>query len=339
MSDPEGPIAARAVRSVSYQPDQAAPHGGLAGAVRHWRGAVLVSAVLVGAVGGACSGGDSPGSTSAALECRDEGIDTTDLYERKIAPLFADDRPTSCTQCHLAGLDLSLFVRDTPCETMACLVDLGLVDTRDPDDSLVLSWIGRAEPQSELITEDVINQEYEGFRQWITFNVACDACGDATCPDTPNADEFCDRGEYPGEDYDPTLLDAGGCDDETIYQLFQDTVYTSRGRCSPCHFNDHPDVEPDAPKWMDVLGTCESASRQTLRNVLAGEYIDLEQPDQSLLLRKPLPEDKGGVEHGGHDKFSGESEDLSYRDFVYFIDRYAGCYGAGSDADRVQSTD
>ena len=255
-----------------------------------------------------------------------------------IEPLFADDRPTSCTQCHLAGLDLSLFVRDTPCETMACLVDMGLVDPADPDESLVLSWIGRAEPQSELITEDVISEEYEGFRQWITFNVACDTCSDAVCSDTPQADQFCDRGAHPGEDYDPRQLDSGGCDDETLYQLFEDTVYTSRGRCSPCHFNDQ-EIDYEAPKWLDVLGTCESASRQTLRNVLAGGYIDLQEPHQSLILRKPLPEDKGGIEHGGHDKFSGEPEDLSYRDFVYFVERYAGCYGPGSGADELQPAD
>ena len=334
MWDPKGSTPARRARSASNTHADVTPHGSLGVVVRRWRGVGLLVALLAAAVGGACSGGHSPDTTSSALECSDTGA--TELYDRKIAPLFADDQPTSCTECHLAGLDLSLFLRDTPCETMACMIDLGLVDTDEPDDSLVLTWIGRAEPQSELITQDIIDDEYEGFRQWITFNVDCDVCGDAICPDTPNADEFCDRGEYPGDDYDPALLDPGGCDDETIYQLFQDTIYTSRGRCSPCHFDDQ-EVDYGAPKWIDVLGTCESASRQTLRNVLAGEYIDLEEPDQSLILRKPLPEDKGGVEHGGHDKFSGEPEDLSYRDFVYFVERYAGCYGPASSTDQADA--
>ena len=37
------------------------------------------------------------------------------LYERRIAPLLADDQPKTCNQCHLAGVDLSKFVRDDAC--------------------------------------------------------------------------------------------------------------------------------------------------------------------------------------------------------------------------------
>lgn len=64
------------------------------------------------------------------------------LYERRIAPLFQDERPQSCSQCHLTGLNLELFARETACESMACLVQRGLVNEQDPDASLLLSWIG-----------------------------------------------------------------------------------------------------------------------------------------------------------------------------------------------------
>src|SRR5687767_10046112 len=80
----------------------------------------------------------------------------TEIFEQRIAPLLADDQPKSCNACHLSGIDMSLFVRSTPCETMACLKDLGLVNLAAPADSKVLSWIERAEPLSPLITEDVV---------------------------------------------------------------------------------------------------------------------------------------------------------------------------------------
>ena len=37
---------------------------------------------------------------------------STKLFERRIEPLFLDERPSSCNQCHLAGIDLELFMRD-----------------------------------------------------------------------------------------------------------------------------------------------------------------------------------------------------------------------------------
>ena len=88
---------------------------------------------------------------------------TGTLYQRKIEPILRDDRPASCNQCHLPGIDLSLFVKDTPCQTMACMKQLGLVDFDEPEASSVLGWISRAMPESSLITEQVIDQEYQAM--------------------------------------------------------------------------------------------------------------------------------------------------------------------------------
>ncbi|MCA9710530.1 MAG: hypothetical protein KDK70_32110, partial [Myxococcales bacterium] len=92
--------------------------------------------------------GSEGSSGDAALVCSPEA--GLELYERRIAPLLEDDRPSTCNQCHLAGVDLSLFLQDTPCATMACMVAEGLVDLDRPDDSLVLSWIERAEPSGGI---------------------------------------------------------------------------------------------------------------------------------------------------------------------------------------------
>ncbi|HWO12989.1 MAG TPA: hypothetical protein VNN80_25995, partial [Polyangiaceae bacterium] len=58
----------------------------------------------------------------------------TAVYRQRIEPVLMSDKPASCNQCHLSGVDLSLFVRDTPCETMACLVERDLVNLKDPEE-------------------------------------------------------------------------------------------------------------------------------------------------------------------------------------------------------------
>lgn len=254
-----------------------------------------------------------------------------EVYERRIAPLFTEDRPQSCSQCHLAGLDLSLFVRDTPCQTFACLSDLGLVDERSPDDSQVLRWIGRAEPQSSLITERIIREEYEAFRLWIHTQVACDECRDVSCPSSGDAGT-CAAGPAPGADVDLGSLDPEGCSDTALYELFENTVYASRGRCGPCHESTADFERLQAPQWLEVRGDCRSAARRTLWNIYEGGYLDMDDPERSLLLTKPLPESQGGVAHGGGAKFHDKTRDSGYLAFAYFIERFATCQG---DADAL----
>jgi hypothetical protein len=257
------------------------------------------------------------------VKCEDQ--DSTRLYHDRIEPLFADDRPSSCNECHLSGLDLQLFVRDTPCETMACMVSMGLIDQEDPDQSEVLSWIARASPESDLITQDIVEQEYQGFREWIYYSAKCNECDSASCALNPDGGAFCPGEAEPVQGYQPSDHDPGGCDDAALLEVFRNTVYASRGRCSPCHYTDHAFEDYLAPQWLDVAGDCESASRKTYWNVLDRGYVDVDDPASSLILLKPLSQDLGGVEHGGHDKFYSLTEDQGYLNFRYFVDRYVGC--------------
>ncbi|HVZ36185.1 MAG TPA: hypothetical protein VG963_27345, partial [Polyangiaceae bacterium] len=216
------------------------------------------------------------------------------LYQRKIEPVLTDDHPKSCNQCHLSGIDLSLFVRDTPCRTMACLQELELVDFEQPEQSKVLTWIARAKPESTLITETVIRQEYDGFLDWIRYSASCgakvcetyaDPCGN----DQPDASVKCEvTVPVAGQFNDP-----GDCSELTLEQLFTADVYEWRDRCYPCHFTS--DQEVDAPKWItdvnkvnqDPALACTSASLETMRTVLSWGLVDLNLPSNSLLLLKP----------------------------------------------------
>jgi len=96
-------------------------------------------------------------------------------FHREIEPLLSDSRVSTCNECHLSGVDLSVFARETPCKTWACLVDQGLVNVASPEDSKILAWIERASPDSNLITPQVIAAEHDAFRDWIDANAALDA--------------------------------------------------------------------------------------------------------------------------------------------------------------------
>lgn len=264
-----------------------------------------------------------PGDASE-ISC--DGESAGELFTRRIEPLLADDRPKSCNQCHLSGIDLGSFVREDPCETMACLVQDGLVDLKRPERSLILSWIERAAPESELITESVIAEEYQGFLEWIEHSARCgeNECNGAVCGTGEDEAPFCEMGPIPDATHSagPTPCDALG-----LERLFQDTVYASRGRCAPCHVDSFEDeLEGDPPRWVITAGNCDQASLATLREIERRGYIDLDEPARSLLLLKPLDEAGGGIEHGGGAKFHSE-DDVSYVDFSTFIERYVECFG------------
>lgn len=268
-----------------------------------------------------CDGWDPP---VAPVDCSEEAAQG--FYEKRIAPLFEEERPSSCNQCHLTGVDLEIWLQQTPCQTMACMVEEGLVDLEDPQSSLVLSWIGRAAPQSEGITAEVIAQERQGVLEWIEREAACGSCDTFEDPcgfDEEEAAEVGDCEVWEGDEATFAYDDPGDCSDKTLEALFQATFFPFRRRCWPCHFESFPDDVPDAPKWIAV-GPCATASLATYRNVTEAGYIDVDEPDKSLWILKPLEEELGGVEHGGGSKFHS-FEELGVTKILHFSERYAAC--------------
>jgi len=261
-------------------------------------------------------------------QCNDD--DALELFEGRIAPLLASDRPSTCNQCHLAGVDLGMYAQADPCATMACMVESGIVDLAQPDDSVVLSWILRAEgrakgPENSLITDEVVRAEHDAVLQWIEYNASCGAdvcatvenpCGGvpaASC-EIPPSSSLGGRRQYD---------DPGDCSDHTLEAGFAALIYSWRGRCSPCHVDSHVGAPEDAPRWVSD-GSCEIGSLSTMRNVIDSGLLDADNPSQSLLLLKPLSVEAGGVEHGGHDKMA-TVDDPSYRDYLTWIERWADC--------------
>ncbi|MGE0790873.1 MAG: hypothetical protein AB7S26_34685 [Sandaracinaceae bacterium] len=253
--------------------------------------------------------------------CQEDG---QELYQRRIEPLFVDDRPSTCNQCHLSGVDLSLFVRSTPCETMACLVELDLVDLESPDDSLVLSWIGRARPDSQLITADVIRQEHDGFLAWIEHTAQCgglEACGEVSCG--PAATGECTL-QSTNSTADPYVPDPSDCSPLAREEAFLHGVYAWRGRCFPCHYVDSDLGPEEAPRWIVGTEDCGPGAVDSLANLYELDVIDWDDPVNSRFLLKPLAERAGGVPHGGHDKYASTEDDM-YLSVLGWIEYEAAC--------------
>lgn len=245
-----------------------------------------------------------------------------DLYARRVAPLVSGERPSSCNQCHLAGVDLSMFVRESPCASMACLVEKGEVDLDLPEASLVLERILKADPASGLIDAGVVAEEHDGFLAWIGWSAACHA---ETCGDVPDPCGAAASPARPG--VVPTPL--GSCQEEDLAQVFEDRVYRWKKRCDHCHIVCEEDYL--APCWLDLsfedgdAAGESAASTRTMYNLLGLGVVDVEDPPESLLLLKPLSEAAGGVPHGGGAKFT-DRVDPTYQDFLVWIEHYAACW-------------
>lgn len=246
------------------------------------------------------------------------------LYERRIKPLVDGSQPSSCNQCHLSGVDLSIYVQSDPCQTMACMVKQGMVDLQAPEKSKVLAQIKLAKPQSALITQDVIDAEYQGFLEWITYAGACmeQSCGaiDDAC-NSPSAAIGATGGSK-------DVL--GSCTEADLGELFRTKVYKWRGRCSPCHLAPGSKSEPTTTFFDTTFKTGDSqevefkSALYSMYNVIGIGAVNVAQPDKSLLLINPLAPSAGGLGHAGHVKINSKSEQ-TYKDFLAWLTAYADC--------------
>jgi hypothetical protein len=253
------------------------------------------------------------------------------LYQRRIAPLLATDRPSTCNACHAGGIKLTDFARTTPCESMACLEQAGLVNLDSPESSVLLGWIRRADAATPAVSQALVDEEHDGFLEWIRHEAECRSCSNTECPDPAPAQCAVDWGEGGATGKDtPEIVswdemsDPGGCEQATIDALFRGTIYQHRDRCAPCHFVDDEGATASAPRFFSEKGGCQVGSLASETNILSRQLVDVEYSDASLLLLKPLAESDGGLPHGGDDKFTLEG-DSGYFAFRYWVRRYAEC--------------
>lgn len=253
--------------------------------------------------------------------------DSLRIFERRILPILHAKNPSSCSECHLSGVDLKDYIRPSQGETFAALRNAGLIDVDKPDKSRLLEFIARAPQKPGLVTPEVRRAELEAFRAWITAAVTDPKLLAAVSDKTIGP-------AIPGEVIRHARQDR-------IVQSFTDTIWLETGRCAGCH---SPALNAEQVKkhgeemsWI-VPGDAEG----TLRTLVSRGLIDIQAPERSLIVAKPSMQ----VKHGGGQKMV--MGDRSHRQFMAFVTDYAasatGQYKTSSDlpppGDRVvASTD
>ncbi len=231
--------------------------------------------------------------------------DPAQVFEDRIAPIFKSPDPSSCVRCHLAAVDLKNYILPSAKETFLALRDQGLIDLEKPEDSKILSLINRgaADPKAAgLISAKRQKAEYEAFAAWIKACAADPAFRNAPKPEKPPV-----LATKPVEVVRQARKDR-------VLESFEKNVWSLRFRCMNCHTEGTPQNDKLVKEHGErVAWFRKGGPEATLDYLLASKLIDLDNPEKSLLLTKPL----GEVKHGGGIKVvTGDQGYKAIRAFV-----------------------
>lgn len=262
----------------------------------------VVLAALAGLLvaGWAAGRGDRPADPPA---------DARAVFETRILPIFQSPDPSSCVQCHLAGVDLKHYIRPSHEETFRSLRDQGLIDLDRPAKSKILALIQMGADDkagAELIPAKARRAEYEAFAAWVAASAADPKLRAA--PKLPVADLAGPR--RPVEVVRHARTDR-------LLASFEQTVWAMRFRCMGCHTEGTPENQKLVEEHGERVAWVKGTPAATLAYLRASNLIDPDEPQKSLLLEKPL----NAVKHGGGQKFL--PGDQGYKAYRAFLDDYA----------------
>jgi hypothetical protein len=236
-----------------------------------------------------------------------------EIFEKRIMPIFKSPNPSSCTQCHLAGVDLKNYILPSHEKTFISLRDLGLINLDKPEDSKILRLINMGETSKgeQLISDKVRKLEYDAFAEWIKASAADPKLREA--PKLAAADLA--QPKRPVEVIRHARLDK-------VAELFEKNVWSQRFRCTGCHSADAPDyaklVKENGEEMMWIR---KEGAETTMQYLFASKLVVAKTPEQSLILRKPTNQ----VKHGGGQKML--VGDMVYKGFRAWLEEYAKTVG------------
>ena len=243
------------------------------------------------------------------------------VFEKRILPIFKSPNPSSCVQCHLAGVDLKDYIRPGADETFRSLRDQGLIDLAAPDRSKILTLIamGTEDKKAPAVLAANRKAEYEAFAAWIRACAADESLRSA--PKLPPADLA--RPAAP----DAVIRYART---DRLLASFEKTVWAMRFRCMNCHTEGTPQNDKNVKEYGPrVAWVKKGGPKETMDYLLGSKLIDPNEPQKSLLLQKPL----GAVKHEGGIKFA--PGDQGYKAFRQWVEDVAalrtGRYAKAAD--------
>ena len=215
--------------------------------------------------------------------------DPAKVFEERILPIFKSPDPSSCVRCHLAAVELKSYILPSAKDTFLALRDQGLIDLDKPEDSKILALINRGakDPKGAgLIPAKRAKAEYDAFAAWIKACAADPALRGAPKPETPPA-----LATKPAEVVRHARKDQ-------MLESFEKNIWSLRFRCMNCHTEGTPQNDKLVKEHgARVAWFKKGGPEATMDYLLASKLIDLDKPEKSLLLTKPLNEVKheGGV--------------------------------------------
>ena len=231
--------------------------------------------------------------------------DSLELFRTRITPILNSPNASSCSECHLSGVDLKNYIGETQEETYASLVSAGLINTDAPEKSKLLEFISREPEKATPVSKKARKKEYEAFRAWIEAAVEDPTLAAAKT----NTNQL-----------GPTLpLEIVRHSRKSrVLRSFRENIWVEMGRCVSCHSpemnrakigrNGYSKEDVDAISWV-----VPRDPEATLQKLLDTGNIDLENPDDSSVLTKPA----GLEDHGGGPKFAvGSRTDRNFRRFL-----------------------
>ena len=238
------------------------------------------------------------------------------IFERRILPILAAKNSSSCSECHLSGVDLKDYIKEDQAGTFASLRKAGLIDVARPDESKLLAFIARKPAKPSLVNDKIRQEEYAAFQAWIR----------AAARDKGLWGKDVNSAAPLGSDLPVEVIRHARTD--RVLASFLENIWSEAGRCAACHSPDRNQEQVkkhgERVSWIKV-----DNPEGTLHHMTEQGLIDTAAPEKSLVLLKPTEQ----VKHGGGQKMV--IGDRSYKQFRRFIDDYAavvnGTYRAADE--------
>ena len=241
-----------------------------------------------------------------------------EIYQRRVIPLLQSSNASSCSECHLQGVNLSDFLTSDPKSSFASLRSRGWIDTEHPTESKLLQFISKKPEKSTELMDQVRKAELDAITAWIQAAVDDPESLDAPLPhlDDLKLDE--DLIQHARKDH--------------VVSRFVDAVWSQFERCANCHSPDRnaKQVEKNGEQMSWIVPNSPAETLQLLED---RKLIDLEKPLASLLKTKALGQD----DHGGGVKFPVDGQ--TDREWGRFLTDYAAIkqarYSSSSDLPKL----
>ena len=228
------------------------------------------------------------------------------IFERRIVPIIKSPNPSSCSECHLSGVDLKDYIQESPEKTFISLRDGGLINLQQPSKSKILDLIRMSQPNSSRLTQQARQSELEAFTAWI--QASCKSLRLVNAPPLPK--EEVSAPSTPVEVIRHARVSR-------VFDSFVTNVWSQIQRCAGCHAGKTPNALKLIEKHGEQIRWAFDTPQETFNSIIEREYIDVESPEMSLLLMKPTMQ----MEHGGGKKM--EIGDRGYKQFREFIEDYS----------------